>query len=472
MARFKDRPRKVGDNRDGHNAHPGGVQGIAHTHSPAQFSDTFEGAQVRFYEILCGYTLRPPVLAIIRSFLKKWKRVKDRSSQRVCYPSVRRGKRGWRRPYATLVNGMPLVPPYIEALRPYEAGRNAEEIQREYGVTRVSKLASNENPLGTSPLALQAIARTMGSLHLYPSGGLGLRRVLAEKFDLKTENVIAGSGSEGIMSGLIRTFLCDEDEVLTTEAAFIGFQVLAKSRGVKYRTVPYRDWHYDLAALAREINDRTKIVYLANPNNPTGTIFTKHEFDDFYRHVPERVLIILDEAYFEYAQDNPRYPDSMHYRYDNVITLRTFSKIYGLAGVRIGYGFAHEDLIANLLKVKLPFEPSTLAEAAGIAALTDKEFLHRSLELNARGLKFLTNAVREMGLTVVPSEANFVMTVLPGAQQAAQLNRELLAQGIIVRPLTSFGLPNCIRISTGTDEDNQRCVEAMQKSEVIAVCKS
>src|ERR1700693_5186990 len=367
---------------------------------------------------------------------------------------------------------MPLVPPYIEALRPYEAGRSIEEVQRAYGLSRISKLASNENPLGASPLAIEATGRSMGGLNLYPNSGLDLRRVLAENYETKVENVIAGSGSEGIMSNIIRAFLCDEDEVLTTEAAFIGFQVLARSRGVKYQTVPYRDWHYDLPALAERINANTKIIYLANPNNPTGTIFTRHEFDDFYRHVPERGLIILDEAYFEYANDNPRYPDSMHYRYDNVITLRTFSKIYGLAGVRIGYGFAHEELIANLLKVKLPFEPSTLAQAAGIAALADKEFLHRSLELNARGLRLLTDSMREMGLSVVPSEGNFVMTVLPGAEQAAQLNRELLAQGVIVRPLTSFGLPNCVRISTGTDEDNQRCVEVMQKSEVIAVCKS
>ncbi|HUJ49688.1 MAG TPA: aminotransferase class I/II-fold pyridoxal phosphate-dependent enzyme, partial [Bryobacteraceae bacterium] len=201
---------------------------------------------------------------------------------------------------------MALVPPYIESLRPYEAGRGIEEVRREFHLTRVSKLASNENPLGPSPLALEAISKSLSSLHLYPNGGLDLRRVLAEKFDLKVENVIAGSGSEGIMSNIIRTFLCDEDEVLTTEAAFIGFQVLAKSRGVKYRTVPYRDWHYDLPALASQINDRTKIIYLANPNNPTGTIFSKHQFDEFYKHVPERVLIILDEAYFEYAKDNPR----------------------------------------------------------------------------------------------------------------------------------------------------------------------
>src|SRR5690242_6035478 len=257
------------------------------------------------------------------------------------------------------------------------------------------------------------------------------------------------------MSNIIRAFLCDEDEVLTTEAAFIGFQVLAKSRGVKYRTVPYKDWHYHLQGLARGINENTKIIYLANPNNPTGTIFTWHEFDEFYRHVPERVLIILDEAYFDYAIDNPRYPDSMHYRYDNVITLRTFSKIYGLAGVRIGYSFAHDELIRNLLKVKLPFEPSTPAQAAGIGALADKEFLHRSLELYARGLRYLTYGLRHLGMIVIESQANFLMTVLDSARDAACVFESLLSQGVVVRPLKAFGLPHCIRISTGTDEDNR-----------------
>jgi histidinol-phosphate aminotransferase len=367
---------------------------------------------------------------------------------------------------------MPLVPPYIEALRPYEAGRSIEEVQRAYGLSRISKLASNENPLGASPLALEALSRSMGGLNYYPNSGLDLRRVLAEKYEAKIENVIAGSGSEGIISNIIRAFLCDEDEVLTTEAAFVGFQTLAKSRGVAYRTVPYRDWHYDLTALAGAITERTKIVYLANPNNPTGTIFSKQDFDAFYRHVPERVLIILDEAYFEYAKDTPRYPDSMHYRYDNVITLRTFSKVYGLAGVRIGYGFAHERLIANLLKVKLPFEPGTLAQAAGVGALADKEFLHRTLELNAHGLRFLAASLRELGISVVPSEANFLMLVLPEPEAAARLTRELLQQGIIIRPLASFGLPNCVRISTGTAEDNERCVEAIQKLEVPLTCKS
>src|SRR5215472_2100413 len=359
---------------------------------------------------------------------------------------------------------MALVPPYIESLRPYEAGRSSETVRRQYGLARIAKLASNENPLGPSPKAVEALTRSLGSLNLYPNGGLELREVLAREFDLKVENVIAGSGSEGIMSNIIRTFLGDEDEVLTTEAAFIGFQVLARSRGVKYRTVPYRNWHYDLTALGAAINPHTKIIYLANPNNPTGTIFTRHEFDEFYRHVPERVLIILDEAYFEYAKDNPRYPDSMQYRYDNVITLRTFSKIYGLAGMRIGYGFAHEESIRNLLKVKLPFEPSTPAQAAGIAALADKEFLHRSLELNARGLRFLTEELQNLGMMVVPSQANFLMTVLPTEEDASRTFEELLAQGVVVRPLKAFGLPNCLRVSTGTDEDNRFCVEAWRNA--------
>ena len=357
---------------------------------------------------------------------------------------------------------MALVPAYIESLRPYEAGRTVESVRRQYGLSRIAKLASNENPLGASPKAIEALTRTLGGLNFYPNGGLDLREVLAAEYEVKVDNVIAGSGSEGIMSNIIRAFLGDEDEVLTTEAAFIGFQVLARSRGVTYRTVPYRDWHYDLPALAEAINPNTKIVYLANPNNPTSTIFTRQQFDEFYKHVPERVLIILDEAYFEYAKDDPRYPDSMHYRYDNVITLRTFSKIYGLAGVRIGYGFAHEELIRNLLKVKLPFEPSTPAQAAGIGALADREFLHRSLELNARGLRCLTEGLAGMGLTVVPSHANFVMVILPLEEEADRIFEELIAQGVIVRPLKAFGLPQCLRVSTGTDEDMGLCLEAFR----------
>jgi len=306
---------------------------------------------------------------------------------------------------------------------------------------------------------VEAIGKALSHLHHYPNSGLDLRERLATEHETKVANVIAGSGSDSIMSDIIRTFLGDQDEILTTEAAFGGFQLLAHSRGVAYRTVPYNNWHYDLKNLAASITENTKIIYLANPNNPTGTIFTRQEFEEFYRHVPERVLILLDEAYFDYARDNPRYPDSLHYRYDNVITLRTFSKVYGLAGLRIGYGFAHEDLIAELLKVKLPFEPSTPAQAGAIAALDDKEWLHRSLELNARGMRRLTQA-----LPVVPSEANFVLLPLESPEAASSMVDQLLKQGVIIRPMAAWGLPHCVRISTGTDADLDLLFEALHET--------
>ncbi len=356
-----------------------------------------------------------------------------------------------------------LVPPHIFKLRSYEPGLNAEEVKRRFGLSRVVKLASNENPLGCSPQALESAQRELANMSVYPDGGLALRSRLAERFQTKVENVIAGSGSEGIMANVVRTFLCDQDEVLTTEAAFAGFQVLARGRGIAYRTVPYCDWRYDLPALADAITERTKLVYLANPNNPTGTFFTRQTFEEFHARVPERVLIILDEAYFEFAMDEPSYPDSMHYRFDNVITLRTFSKAYGLAGARVGYGFAHEDLISVLLKVKLPFEPSGVSAAAALGALDDREFLHRTLANNAQGLAFLAKALRGMDLDIVTSAANFLMLVLETEQEAHEIFEQLLRQGVILRPLKATGLPHCLRISVGTPEENQICIDALRR---------
>jgi len=355
-----------------------------------------------------------------------------------------------------------LVPPHISALAAYEPGLNAEEIQKKYGLARVVKLASNENPLGTSPNAIDRAQKALANLARYPSGGLALRRKLAELFSVDVRNVIAGSGSEGIISNIVRTFLNDDDEVLTTEAAFLGFQVLARGRGVAYRTVPYRDWHYDLNALADNINPKTKLIYLANPNNPTGTFFTRQAFEQFHKRVPERVLIILDEAYYEFGVVEQSYPDSMHYRFDNVITLRTFSKAYGLASARVGYGFAHEDLISVLLKVKLPFEPSGPSEAAALGALEDREFMIRSVANNAKGLVYLTRNLRDMGFEVVPSAGNFVMIVLQSEEQAKETFQNLLVRGVIIRPLATTGLPRCLRISVGTPSENEFFLETLK----------
>jgi histidinol-phosphate aminotransferase len=357
---------------------------------------------------------------------------------------------------------VPLVPPYIESLEPYKPGKPIAELQRELGLSDVVKLASNENPLGPSPNALKAMEQANADLQLYPNGGLDLRVELAHQYNLNTGNVIAGSGSEGIMSNIIRTFLCDDDETLTSEGTFIGFYVLARSRGTRMITVPLKKFHFDLDAIAAKITTRTKIIYLANPNNPTGTIFTRPEFDAFMKNVPPHVLIILDEAYFEYARDNPSYPDSMHYRYDNVITLRTFSKVYGLAGIRIGYGFAHDLLIRNLLKVKLPFEPSTLAQAAGIGALQDPAFLHRSLAVNAAGKGQLWEGLQNLGFAPVPTEANFYCVPLTSESEAQEFYTDLLHKGIIIRPLKAFGLPSCVRITIGTEEQNARLLAALK----------
>jgi histidinol-phosphate aminotransferase len=353
------------------------------------------------------------------------------------------------------------VPTYIASLKPYKAGKPIDEVKRELGLRHVIKLASNENPLGASPRAIEAMTHAMNDLQLYPNGGYDLRVALAKRYNVSVDSVIPGSGSEAIMLNILRTFLAPGDEVITTEAAFIGFQVLAHASGTVYRTVPYDNWRYDLPAIAGLVSERTKLIYLANPNNPTGTMFTRDEFDRFYSRIPKDLLIILDEAYYEYACDNPAYPDSLHYRYDNVITLRTFSKIYGLAGVRIGYGFAHPDLISLMLKVKLPFEPSTLAQAAGIGALQDADFLTRSVEVNNRGREFLFSRLTEMCLRPIRSAANFIMVVMQSEHDVESLYEELLKQGVIIRPLKPFGLPNCLRITIGTEEENNILIEKL-----------
>jgi histidinol-phosphate aminotransferase len=358
---------------------------------------------------------------------------------------------------------MPLVPPNIQELIPYQPGRNAEEIRREFGVSRVVKLASNENPLGPSPRAVERLASALDQVHNYPDGALTLCRELARRFRAQVGNVVVGSGSETIMNNIIRTFLCDDDEVLTAQGTFIGFYVLARSRGVKLVTVPLRDYRFDLEALAARITPKTKIIYLANPNNPTGTIFSRGEFELFVECVPPATLVILDEAYFEYACDNPEYPDSLRYRLDNVITLRTFSKVYGLAGVRIGYGLAHEALCDNVRKVKLPFEPSVLAEAAGLGALEDHEFLARSLHTNRRGKVQLAEAFGELGLKFIPTEANFYLVIFDRESEALQVYNDLLRRGVIVRPLAAFGLPHCLRITIGTEDQNRVLIGALKE---------
>ena len=349
---------------------------------------------------------------------------------------------------------MPLVPQHIEELIPYKAGRSIEDIRREFKPEKIVKLASNENPMGPSPKALKAMKKSLMNLNRYPNpASLELREALAGRFDVSVNNVITGHGSEGIMSVIMRTFLLDDEEALTSEGTFIGFRVLAQSRGIKLKMTPLKDFRINLQAIADQITDKTKIIYLANPNNPTGNIFTVREFLEFKERVPPNVLVIMDEAYFEFCSEEPTYPDSMKYRLDNVITLRTFSKAYGLAGIRIGYGFAHHNLISNLLKVKLPFEPSITAQAAGLAAMDDQDFLQTYLKLNKTGIEQLYHLFESLGLNYLKSHANFVTIILDNEQQVDRIFEKLLRRGIIVRPLRSFGIPQGIRINTGLPEE-------------------
>ena len=359
---------------------------------------------------------------------------------------------------------MSLVPKHIKKLQPYVAGKSKKEFERQFdGITPV-KLASNENPLGCSPKAIQASIKSVEECNRYPdSSGYELRKKLATMYELNMDNVILGAGSEGIMSNIMRTFLSKGDKIISSANSFIGFRVLADASGYETSWVPMINYHYDLDSIANKIDNKTKIIYLANPDNPTGSYFNRESFDSFMNKVPERVLIILDEAYYEYAQDLDDYPDSMIYRYDNIITLRTFSKIFGLAGFRVGYGFAHSELISNLLKVKLPFEPSIPAQEAALASLDDDDFMQNSIDLNANEKESMYTFFQSNQINYIESATNFITIVFDSEENNMTFCNNLLDYGVIVRNLISFGLRNCTRVTLGTKEENKTFKEACLK---------
>ena len=357
---------------------------------------------------------------------------------------------------------MALVPTHIRNLSPYIPGMTIEEVKRKFDLDNIVKLASNENPLGPSPEAIKYISKNLSNVHRYPdSYAFKLRNKLANLYNLKIDNVVLGGGSEGIMSVIMRTFLHDNDEIVAAQNSFIGFRVLANASGIKTHWVPMKNYKYDLEGLASAITDKTKIIYLANPDNPTGTYFNKSMFDHFMDSVPSRVLVILDEAYFEYAEHLNDFPNSMLYRYDNVITLRTFSKAYGLAGLRVGYGFGHSDLIDSLMKVKLPFEPSYPAQLAAFASLDDSDFLLSTIKNNKLGMQKLLNSLKDYN--TIPSVANFITIIFDNGSEAHEFTGFMLSNGIIVRNLKGFGLEHCVRISIGLDNENDFLCNALYK---------
>jgi histidinol-phosphate aminotransferase len=354
------------------------------------------------------------------------------------------------------------VPEYIRSLIPYEPGKPIEEVEREYGISGSVKLASNENPLGPSPKAVAAIRAKLDQLNLYPDGDcFYLKQGLSRKLGVAPETLIFGNGSNEIIELAARTFMRPGDEAVMAEQAFVVYQLIVQAVGAQSRAVPLKNFTHDLAALAEAVSPRTRMIFLANPNNPTGTIYRREEWERFLANVSRDVLLIVDEAYFEYVQDRD-YPDSLRYHAEGraIITLRTFSKLYGLAGLRIGYGIGSKELISLMHRVRQPFNVNAPAQWAALAALEDSEHVQRSLAVNRQGLEFLQKEFTRLGLEFVPSHANFILLRVGKGQEVFQ---RLLKQGVIVRPMAGYRFPEHVRVTVGTLAENQKFIAALEK---------
>ncbi len=360
---------------------------------------------------------------------------------------------------------MPLVPPYVQSLQPYVPGKPIEEVEREYGVTGVAKLASNENALGPSPLALVAAREAAAKVHLYPDGSaFHLRNALAAKLGVEPKEVFVGNGSNELIELLVRTFVLEEEEVLTSAQSFIAYKLAAHAHGRTLVEAPMKGrFHYDLDALRKLLSRRTKVVFLANPDNPTGTWFGEQDLLPFLDAVPRDTLVVLDEAYVEFV-DAPGFQDALALRrkYPNLVVLRTFSKIHGLAGLRLGYGVARPELVEFLDRVRAPFNVNLVAQAAGVAALGDDEHVRQSRALVQGERPRLAAGLAALGATVVPSQGNFVLADFPG-RSGKELFEALLREGVVVRPMGGYGFASAVRITVGLRTENEKCLAALKK---------
>jgi histidinol-phosphate aminotransferase len=355
-----------------------------------------------------------------------------------------------------------LLPPWIRELTPYPPGKPIDELEREFGITGSIKLASNENPLGPSPRAIEALRSAVADVHRYPDGGaFHLRRRLAEKFGLRPEQFVVGNGSNEIIELIVRAFVRPGDEVIMADQAFLIYRMVVQAAAATPRVVPLRDYTHDLEAIAAAVNQRTRMVFLANPNNPTGTIYTRNDWEEFLTAIPQRVFIVADDAYAEYV-DDPQYPDSLAYHREGrlLVTLRTFSKIYGLAGLRVGYGVTRADIVEALHRIRQPFNVNALAQVAARAALDDDEHVERTRTTNREGMAFLRAACERLGLPVVPSRANFLLV---DVEHGVDVYGALLRRGVIVRPMGAYRFPRHIRVSVGTMDENRLFVAALER---------
>jgi len=356
------------------------------------------------------------------------------------------------------------VRPEVRSLEPYVPGKPVEELERELHISGAIKLASNENPLGPSPLALEAMTQAIRGVNRYPDGGsFYLREALSAFWGVPFEQIAIGSGSNDLIDVLCRIHLAPGDGAVMSDPAFMMFAIAVRVAGGTLVKVPGKDLFHDPEAMLGAVTPRTRLVYFSNPDNPSGTRVTRAQLDRYFAGIPSHVLTILDEAYFEYVTD-PEYPNGLEYlrQGKQVAVLRTFSKIYALAGLRVGYGFFSPELTSLVHRVRLPFNVTNVAQSAAIASLKDPEQVEKSRRLNDAGIRFLTQELPRFGIEVVPSWANFVLAKYPEGR--GDVSGALEGLGVIVRPVTPFGLPlTYARISVGTKAELERLVDGLRR---------
>lgn len=351
----------------------------------------------------------------------------------------------------------------VQTLKPYEPGKPIDELERELGITDIIKLASNESPLGPSPKGLRAAQEALLDLHRYPDGsGHRLKAALANKLGVNSQQVTLGNGSNDVLDLIARCWLGPGDELIFSQYAFAVYPIAALSCNAKPVAVPAKDYGHDLAAMLAAITENTRIICIANPNNPTGTWLSAEAIDAFLAQVPKHILVVLDEAYFEYVEESD-YPDGVARlpQYPNVIVARTFSKMYGLSGLRVGYAISSIEIADVLNRVRQPFNCNSLALVAAEAALDDHEYVAESLRINRQGLQQVGAGLTELGLEIIPSVTNFI--AFDCGQPAAGVFQALLEEGVITRPLAGYQMPNHLRVSIGLPEENQRFLTALKK---------
>ncbi|WP_044406159.1 histidinol-phosphate transaminase [Thiomicrospira microaerophila] len=355
------------------------------------------------------------------------------------------------------------IQPQIQSIKPYVPGKPVSELQRELGLSHVTKLASNENPLGASEKVLAAMEIALKDIGRYPDGnGFYLRSALAEFNQVALNQVSIGNGSNELLELVGRVFAGPGDEIIYSQYGFAVYPITAQIVGATGIEVAASNYGHDLAAMAKAVTERTKLIYVANPNNPTGTCFGRDEWEAFIQSIPPHVMVVLDEAYLEYV-DQVDYPSGLDYLadYPNLILSRTFSKAYGLASLRVGYMLASEEITSYINRLRAPFNVNHYAQVAAVAALHDQQFVQQSVELNRQGKKQMIKALEDAGLDYIPSQGNFICVKF--GLDAAEINQRFLQQGVILRPVANYGLTAFLRVSIGTHQENQHFIDALSK---------